>query len=175
MPPETAARYGDTPITGRHPLLEDWIGDSEPYEGRAGTARMSVIYTSTPPAWPRASCATRSTPEQSQQVAAVTLAAMGLRPGMRTLITAPMYHAAPNSQALFSLALGIELTIMPRFKPEEFLALVQSQRITHAQTVPTMFVRLLSSGDDPARATTSARSSAWSTRRRRARYTSSGG
>jgi long-chain acyl-CoA synthetase len=32
---------------------------------------------------------------------------------------------------------------MPRFEPEEFLALVQSQGITHAQVVPTMFARLL--------------------------------
>ncbi len=148
LPPETAARYGDTPITGRHPLLDDWIGDAEPYEGQAGTARMSVIYTSGTTGLAKGVLRDAMTPEQSQQVAAVTLAAMGLRPGMRTLITAPMYHAAPNSQALFSLALGIELTIMPRFEPEEFLALVQSQRITHAQTVPTMFVRLLELGDD---------------------------
>ena len=148
VPTETAARYGDTPITGRHPLLDDWIGDSEPYEGQAGTARMSVIYTSGTTGLAKGVLRDAMTPEQSQQVAAVTLAAMGLRPGMRTLITAPMYHAAPNSQALFSLALGIELTIMPRFDPEEFLSLVQSQRITHAQTVPTMFVRLLELPDD---------------------------
>ena len=109
---------------------------------------MSVIYTSGTTGLAKGVLRDAMTPEQSQQVAAVTLAAMGLRPGMRTLITAPMYHAAPNSQALFSLALGIELTIMPRFEPEEFLALVQSQRITHAQTVPTMFVRLLELPDE---------------------------
>ena len=62
---------------------------------------------------------------------------------MHTLVTAPMYHSAPNAQALFALALGIELTVMPRFEPEEFLRLVSEQAITHAQTVPTMFVRLL--------------------------------
>jgi long-chain acyl-CoA synthetase len=88
------------------------------------------------------------TAEQSQQVAATTLAAMGLRTGMRTLITAPMYHAAPNAQAVFALALGIELTIMPRFDPESFLALVEAQRISHAQVVPTMFVRLLDLPED---------------------------
>jgi long-chain acyl-CoA synthetase len=82
-------------------------------------------------------------PEQSREVAAATLAAMGLRPGMHTLVTAPMYHSAPNAQALFALALGIELTVMPRFAPEEFLRVVADQGITHAQTVPTMFIRLL--------------------------------
>ena len=148
VPAETAAHYGEASVTGRHPLLDDWIGDSEPCDGQSETARMSVIYTSGTTGLAKGVLRDAMTPEQSQQVAAVTLAAMGLRPGMRTLITAPMYHAAPNSQALFSLALGIELTIMPRFHPEEFLAIVQSQRITHAQTVPTMFVRMLELGDD---------------------------
>src|SRR6185312_16548184 len=81
--------------------------------------------------------------EQSRAVAAATLRAMGLRPDMHTLVTAPMYHSAPNAQALFALALGIELTVMPRFTPEAFLALVAEQAITHVQTVPTMFIRLL--------------------------------
>jgi long-chain acyl-CoA synthetase len=58
-----------------------------------------------------------------------------------------MYHAAPNAQGLFALALGIDLTIMPRFVPEEFLALVESQRISHAQVVPSMFMRLLQLAD----------------------------
>ena len=46
VPAETAAHYGYAPVTGRHPLLEDWIGDAEPYAHQAGSARMSVIYTS---------------------------------------------------------------------------------------------------------------------------------
>jgi long-chain acyl-CoA synthetase len=148
VPDETAKRYGEAPATGRHPVLEDWIGDAEPYPGQAGSARMSVIYTSGTTGLAKGVLRDAMSPEQSQQIAAVTLAAMGLRPGMRTLITAPMYHAAPNSQGLFALALGIELTIMPRFEPEEFLAIVESQRITHAQTVPTMFVRLLDLPDE---------------------------
>lgn len=52
---------------------------------------------------------------QSHQFAAATLAAMGLRHRMRTLVIAPMHHASPNAEGLFALALGIELTIVPRF------------------------------------------------------------
>jgi long-chain acyl-CoA synthetase len=148
VPAETSAYYGDAPATGRHPLLDDWIGDATPHAGQAASRRMSVIYTSGTTGLAKGVLRDAMSPEQSQQIAAVTLAAMGLRPGMRTLITAPMYHAAPNSQGLFALALGIELTIMPRFEPEEFLSIVQSQRITHVQTVPTMFVRLLELPDD---------------------------
>jgi len=73
---------------------------------------------------------------------------MGLRPGMSTIITAPMYHSAPNAQGLFAVALGIDLTIMTRFEAEQFLAQVEQNRITHAQVVPTMFVRLLELPDE---------------------------
>jgi long-chain acyl-CoA synthetase len=148
VPPETAARYGDAPATGRHALLDDWIAAARPRADAAASARMSLIYTSGTTGLAKGVMREAMGAEESQQVAAATLAAMGLRPGMRTLITAPMYHAAPNAQAVFALALGIELTIMPRFEPEEFLRLLEAQRITHAQTVPTMFVRLLDLPDE---------------------------
>jgi long-chain acyl-CoA synthetase len=148
VPPETAARYGEAPVTGRHPLLADWIAGAERRTEAAESARMSLIYTSGTTGLAKGVLREAMTTEQSQQVAATTLAAMGLRPGMKTLVTAPMYHAAPNAQAVFALALGIELTIMPRFDPEEFLALIEAQRITHAQVVPTMFVRLLELPDE---------------------------
>ena len=151
VPAETAAHYGAAPVTGRHPLLDDWTAGAAPCAVPAESARMSLIYTSGTTGLAKGVLRSAMTADQSQLVAATTLAAMGLRPGMRTLVTAPMYHAAPNSQALFALALGIELTIMPRFEPEEFLRLVEAQRITHAQTVPTMFVRLLDLPDEVRR------------------------
>ncbi len=143
VPAELAVHYGDAPITGRYPLLGDVIADREPYEQPLQSAPLSMIYTSGTTGLAKAVLRGAMEAEQSREVAAATLAAMGLRPAMRTLITAPMYHAAPNAQGLFALALGIDLTIMPRFVPEEFLALIESQRISHAQVVPTMFVRLL--------------------------------
>ena len=148
VPEELAAHYGPAAATGRYTVLHDFIRGAAPYAEPAGSARMSLIYTSGTTGLAKGVLREAMTADQSQQVAATTLAAMGLRPGMRTLVTAPMYHAAPNAQAVFALALGIELTIMPRFEPEEFLRVVESQRITHAQTVPTMFVRLLDLPDE---------------------------
>jgi long-chain acyl-CoA synthetase len=143
VPQELTAHYGPAPLSGRRPLFADWIGAHEPYAEPLDAAPMSVIYTSGTTGLPKGVIRDAMTPEQSRDVAAATLRAMGLAPEMHTLVTAPMYHSAPNAQALFALALGIELTIMPRFTPEHFLALVQEQAVTHAQTVPTMFVRLL--------------------------------
>ena len=143
VPEELTAHYGPAPVTGRRPLFADWIGSHEPYAEPLDAAPMSVIYTSGTTGLPKGVIREVMTPEQTREVAGATLRAMGLSPEMHTLVTAPMYHSAPNAQGLFALALGIELTVMPRFTPEGFLALVQEQAITHAQTVPTMFVRLL--------------------------------
>ncbi len=143
VPDELTAHYGAAPVTGRRPLFADWIGAHEPYAEPLDAAPMSLIYTSGTTGLPKGVIREVMAPERSRDVAAATLGAMGLRPDMHTLITAPMYHSAPNAQALFALALGIELTVMPRFEPEEFLRLVHERGVTHAQTVPTMFVRLL--------------------------------
>ena len=140
---ELAAAYGPDPITGRHELLEDWFSRHDPISAPQAASPLSLIYTSGTTGFAKGVIRSAMTPEQSTQVATATLAGMGLKPGMSTIVTAPMYHAAPNAQTLFAVALGIEMTIMPRFSPEEFLRLVQEQRITHAQMVPTMFVRLL--------------------------------
>ena len=106
----------------------------------------------------------------------MTLAAMGLEPGMRTLITAPMYHSAPNAQALFAVAIGIDLTIMPRFDAEEFLALVE-RHADHARADGADDVRATAraarGGPRALRHELAARES--STRPRRAPRTSSGG
>jgi long-chain acyl-CoA synthetase len=143
VPAELTAYYGPAPVTERRPLFAEWIGAHEPYAEPLDAAPMSLIYTSGTTGLPKGVIRDVMDPEQSRAVAGATLAAMGLRPGMHTLVTAPMYHSAPNAQALFALALGIELTVMPRFVPEEFLRMVSDLGVTHAQTVPTMFVRLL--------------------------------
>ena len=67
----------------------------------------------------------------------------GLKPGVRALLPGPLYHSAPNSFGLRAGRLGGALVLMPRFEPEEFLRLVQEQKIDTIFMVPTMFIRLL--------------------------------
>lgn len=140
---EQARAYGVAPPSGRYPLLDDWLEGHEPHARPLETAPLSLIYTSGTTGLAKGVLRHPLTPERSAQVAVSTLDGMGLRPGMSTVITAPMYHAAPNAQGLFAVALGIDLTIMTRFDAEQFLALIDEQQVTHAQVVPTMFVRLL--------------------------------
>ncbi len=67
----------------------------------------------------------------------------GLKPGARALLPGPLYHSAPNSFGLRSGRLGGALVLMPRFDPEEFLRLIEAERIDTIFMVPTMFVRLM--------------------------------
>ena len=143
VPDEIAAGYGAAPATGRHQLLDDWLAGHAPPDDTSTAAPLSLIYTSGTTGLAKGVLRDPVTPEHSSTLAAATLGAMGLQPGMSTLVTAPLYHAAPNAQALFAVALGIDLTIMPRFDAEDMLRLVERHRIAHAQAVPTMFVRLL--------------------------------
>ena len=71
-----------------------------------------------------------------------------MRPGMRYLSPAPIYHSAPQASVATALRLGATSVIMERFDPEEFLAAVEQHRITHSQLVPTMFSRMLKLPDD---------------------------
>ncbi|MEM6440711.1 MAG: acyl-CoA synthetase [Pseudomonadota bacterium] len=75
----------------------------------------------------------------------------GMRSGDVYLSPAPLYHAAPLAATLVSLYHGATAVIMERFDPEGFLRDVERFRVSHAQLVPTMFVRMLKL-PDPARA-----------------------
>jgi long-chain acyl-CoA synthetase len=71
--------------------------------------------------------------------------ALGLDPArpIRTVMTGPLYHTAPNFYGLFAVREGALAVLQPRFAAEELLRLIERHRISHLHMVPTMFVRLL--------------------------------
>jgi len=71
------------------------------------------------------------------------VAALGAGPGAVYLSPAPLYHAAPLVYSMSMHRVGATVVVMERFDPRECLALIEQHRITHAQFVPTMFVRML--------------------------------
>lgn len=146
-PAEVARSYGlseaQTAPSGRHPLLDSWLERHDPIGEVAAAPPMSVIYTSGTTGRPKAILRSTPAPEATAKLLAGVMDAFGLAAGMRTLIPAPLYHTAPNIHATFAAALGLDLTLMPRFDAEQLLALVQARAIDHIQMVPTMFVRLL--------------------------------
>jgi long-chain acyl-CoA synthetase len=63
------------------------------------------------------------------------------------LCPAPLYHSAGLQWSAGVHELGGTLVIMERFDAENFLRIVERERVTHVQVVPTMMVRLLKLDD----------------------------
>jgi long-chain acyl-CoA synthetase len=64
------------------------------------------------------------------------------------LSPAPLYHAAPLVYSMSMHRLGATVIVMEQFDAEQCLELIERHGVTHAQFVPTMFVRLLRLPED---------------------------
>jgi acyl-CoA synthetase (AMP-forming)/AMP-acid ligase II len=67
----------------------------------------------------------------------------GLDPSTVTLNVGPLYHAAPLVSAMSTHRHGGAVVLPPRFDAEQALQAIEHYRVTYAQFVPTMFIRLL--------------------------------
>jgi acyl-CoA synthetase (AMP-forming)/AMP-acid ligase II len=67
----------------------------------------------------------------------------GMTPSDVYLSPAPLYHSAPFAYSMGTMRMGAKAVVMERFDPERCLQLIERERVTHGQFVPTMFVRLL--------------------------------
>ena len=72
----------------------------------------------------------------------------GFNPGMVYLSPAPLYHAAPLRWSMAVQQMGGTVVVMERFDAEAALAAIERHRITHAQWVPTHFIRMLKLPDE---------------------------
>ena len=129
--------------SGRHRTLEELIEEHEPIAEPVTDPPLGLIYSSGTTGLAKGILRQPMAPGAVQSVGKVVASIFGLAPGARTLVTAPMYHTAPNVQATFAVALGLDVHVMAKFEPEAMLRLVETQQITSAQMVPTMFLRLL--------------------------------
>jgi len=148
-PPEIAAAYGIPTEQCRVPpgvrLWHEWLADFVPLaEGPPG-AISSMIYTSGTTGHPKGVRRINLGPEFAETVGLVAREVFGFVPGqaIRTIITGPLYHSAPNAYGLTAVRTGALAILQPRFDAEELLQLIEQYRITHLHMVPTMFVRLL--------------------------------
>jgi long-chain acyl-CoA synthetase len=146
-PPEILINYKIDPdhlaTPGFATDLEAWLERQRPYDGPALPQPQNMIYTSGTTGHPKGVRRNAPTPEQAVASEAVRALIYGLKPGVRGLLPGPLYHAAPNSFGLRAGRLGGALVLMPRFEPEEFLRLIEEQKIDTIFMVPTMFIRLL--------------------------------
>lgn len=152
-PPEIMSAYGlaaeDCAAPKGLPLWSDWLAGFPPKQKGPDEPPGSMIYTSGTTGHPKGVRRARPNTEQAIAWAGIAGRVMGFSPvygnptEMVTVITGPMYHAAPNAYGLFAFHVGASAILQPRFDPEELLAMIEQYKVTHLHMVPTMFVRLL--------------------------------
>ncbi len=127
-----------------------WRDEQEPWAKPPMAARTNIIYTSGTTGMPKGVVREPPTPEQTQRTTMIVGKVFGIKAGdeMRTVITGPIYHTAPNAYALIAMQMGGTIVLQPRFDEEDLLRLIEQHRITHLHMVPTMFVRLLKLPED---------------------------
>ena len=144
-PPEVIAAYhlaAAAPPAGAHDY-ETWIAAQKPYDGSSRPAPQSMIYTSGTTGHPKGVRRVAPTPEQEKELDEVRATIYGLKRGIRTALPGPLYHSAPNSFGMRAGKVADAVFLMPKFDPEELLALIDREKIDTMFMVPTMFIRLL--------------------------------
>lgn len=125
-------------------VWHDWLARQPLWTEAPRQAPSSMMYTSGTTGRPKGVRRRPWTPEQRAVYGRINAPVMGFRPGLRTVVTAPLYHAAPNSHALGAAAAENALVVLqPRFDAEDLLRLIEVHGVTNLFMVPVMFVRLL--------------------------------
>jgi fatty-acyl-CoA synthase len=83
------------------------------------------------------------TPAQAPRILDPLLNAIGINGDAVYLSPAPLYHTAPSYWSMSVQALGATVVVLEKFDSQHALAAIERYRVTHAQFVPAMFVRML--------------------------------
>ena len=128
---------------------EEWLERSPELAPPDKKIRLPLFYTSGSSGRPKAVVRSNLTPEIGLKVNARTRFAWGFdKTPVRSVMTGPLYHSAPNGYGNMVLQSGGLLVLTARFDAEELLGLIERHAITHLHLVPTMFVRLLALPDE---------------------------
>ncbi len=135
------------PVPGFDPY-DDLIAGAGPLEPASEQEGREMLYSSGTTGRPKGVRKTLpGTPMGDLSAAPVQVAAgiagMGGGPRSVYLSPAPLYHSAPLVWSMSMQRLGAAVVVMERFDPLRCLQVIERYGVTHAQFVPTMFVRLL--------------------------------
>ena len=126
--------------------IPDWSAWRErhaPYDEAPRAPRGNMPYTSGTTGRPKGVRRAAVTEAQRKYIVELSCITLGIEPSMRGLVSAPLYHSAPNTFSLYSMLVSELLVVEPRFDAQRTLALIERHRISNLYLVPTMYVRLL--------------------------------
>lgn len=152
--PISAGLRGAAPDTGRWFSLAGPIEGCEPLEDALAAQSASPCADEQPGALMMYTSGTTGAPKGVWRplpadgsgpppFAGDLLSIFAIEASSRYLSTQPLYHAAALRFGLAFTAAGGTVHVMPRFDAGAALDLLERERITHSQWVPTMFRRLL--------------------------------
>ena len=154
MAPLASRLLGHMPGVSTRIIVGDtaprWMAYEDVLKGAGGTPEPSdgseMLYSSGTTGRPKA--VRRPLPSENGSWAQSVLElALLHRYGMTAysvyLSPAPLYHAAGVNYTMAVNRVGAASVLMRKFDPETVLRLIELHRVTHAQFVPTMFVRML--------------------------------
>lgn len=125
----------------------EWLAAQEPYTGPERSPRGNMAYTSGTTGRPKG---VRRLPvpddelaAQKKKMLALVSQTLGIAPGVRTYLSAPLYHSAAFLFAQQSMLHAECLVLGARFDAEQTLAAIERHRVQVAYLVPVMYVRLL--------------------------------
>src|SRR5947199_193845 len=127
---------------------ESWLAVAAPYDGPPRQVRGSIPYSSGTTGRPKGVKRQTPPPEQMARMVEISQTALGIAPGMRTALAAPLYHSAPAAYGMQSLLNGDTIIMHERFDAERLLADIERHRLDRLYLVPTHFVRLLRLADE---------------------------
>ncbi len=152
-PPEIAAAYDISntlcDVPGGIPEWRVWTASYPEWHEAPRAIAGPMFYTSGTTGMPKGVKRKSASAEVIAAIGRRTNAAWGFdAKNIRSIMSGPLYHSAPNAYGLQIVRAGGLLVLQPRFNAEQLLALIQEYAVTHLHMVPTMFVRLLALDDE---------------------------
>lgn len=148
------------------PTLSVWLTDTHDHEKNYATWKAAQPFHQAKPVSPRGHMAytsgTTGKPKgvvrhafpieelSERQAVADSLVeeAYGLKPGVRALLSAPIYHSAPSLYAQVALRKADVFIVTERFDAHKILQLIEKHQIEAVYMVPIMYARLLRLDED---------------------------
>lgn len=140
-------------VDGTDPVLRDYMAEREKFpvtpiaDESCGTP---MLYSSGTTGRPKG--VKFALPEQALDemdgLTSIAVNSFGFGSDMIYLSPAPMYHSAPLRWSMCAHRVGGTVIVMEKFDAEYGLALIEQERVTHSQWVPTHFVRMLKLPED---------------------------